>query len=143
MTLDKTVLLVEDDVIDALTVKRAFADLGINQPIVHLSNGEDALDYLQSSPDAGPSVILLDINMPRMNGLEFLQALRADQGLQSLPVVVLTTSTNNHDIVKSFALNAAGYMIKPVDYQDFVRTIQTVRAYWQLSCCPGEMACAG
>ncbi len=130
------ILLVEDDTVDAMTVKRALRDLKVANPVTHVTDGEEALGRLKDPSKARPCLILLDINMPRMNGIEFLKAVKADTALQHIPVVMLTTSTNDRDIIQSFHLSAAGYMIKPVDYKQFVETIRTIDTYWRLSRMP-------
>jgi CheY-like chemotaxis protein len=130
------ILLVEDDTVDAMTVKRALRDLKVTNPVAHVTNGEEALDYLQDVTKPKPCLILLDINMPKMNGIELLQVLKAHVDLQRIPVIMLTTSTNDRDIIQSFHLSAAGYMIKPVDYKQFMETIRTINAYWRLSRLP-------
>lgn len=129
----KTVLLVEDDAIDAMTVQRAFKDLKLTNPLAHVTNGEEALDYLQDPSHALPCVILLDLNMPRMNGVEFLRVVKADPNLKRVPVVVLTTSTEDSDVVDSYKLCVAGYIVKPVDYKKFVEAIRTIDLYWTIS----------
>jgi len=129
----KPVLLVEDDNIDAMTVKRAFNDLKVANQLVHRVNGEEALGYLRDQDNPTPCVVLLDLNMPRMNGVEFLKVTKADVTLKKIPVVVLTTSSEERDIVESFRLSVAGYIVKPVDYKNFVDAIRTVDLYWTLS----------
>ena len=129
----KTVLLVEDDTIDAMTVRRAFRDLKLSNTLTHRINGEEALEYLRG-PDVGmPCVILLDLNMPRMNGIEFLKVIKQDDRLKSIPVIVLTTSNEECDVVESFRSCVAGYIVKPVDYKKFVEAIRTIDLYWTLS----------
>jgi CheY-like chemotaxis protein len=132
----QAILLIEDDLVDAMTVKRAMEDIGASENLIHLRNGEEALDYLQSDVNDLPFLILLDLNMPRMNGMQFLQALKQDTRLSRIPVIVLTTSADMHDVERSFQSSAVGYMVKPVDYQPFVETIRTIKAYWRLSRLP-------
>jgi CheY-like chemotaxis protein len=129
----KPVLLVEDDSIDAMTVKRAFKELKVTNQLAVTTNGEEALDYLSDPGKNRPCVILLDLNMPKMNGTEFLKIAKADETLKKIPVVVLTTSSEERDIVESFKLSVAGYIIKPVDYKKFVEAIRTIDLYWTLS----------
>ena len=129
----KPILLIEDDSIDVMTVKRAIKDLDITNEVVHSVNGEEALKYLKNQSNEEPSVILLDLNMPRMNGIEFLEVVKADQTLRKIPVVVLTTSKNEKDVIESFELSVAGYMVKPADYKMFVKTIRVINQYWTLS----------
>jgi CheY-like chemotaxis protein len=129
----KPVLLVEDDSIDAMTVRRAFKDLKLSNELIHRINGEEALEYL-GQPDAEmPCVILLDLNMPRMNGIEFLNVVKQDKQLKSIPVIVLTTSNEECDVLESFRMCVAGYIVKPVDYKKFVEAIRTINLYWTLS----------
>jgi len=134
----KPILLVEDDRVDAMTVRRAFKDLKVTNPLVHSVNGEEALDYLRDDSNDRPCVILLDLNMPKMNGTEFLKVVKADSSLKRIPVVMLTTSQEERDIVESFELSVAGYIVKPVDYQKFVEAIRTIELYWTLSELPEQ-----
>ena len=127
------ILLVEDDSVDAMTVKRAFKDLKVTNPLSHAVNGEEALEYLRDPGNERPCVVLLDLNMPKMNGAEFLKIAKNDASLKKIPIVVLTTSNEERDIVESFKLSVAGYIIKPVDYQKFVEAIKTLDLYWTLS----------
>ena len=135
----RPVLLVEDDTVDAMTVGRAFRDLKLTNLLVHAVNGEEALALLQEGSDK-PCLILLDLNMPKMNGIEFLEIIKAHAGLKKIPVVVLTTSSEEHDIARSFRLSAAGYIIKPVDYRNFVDAVRTINLYWTLSEIPDRNA---
>lgn len=129
----KPVLLVEDDSVDAMTVRRAFKDLKLGNKLAHSANGEEAIQYLHDPENEEPCVILLDLNMPRMNGIEFLEVIKEDPRLRRIPVIVLTTSNEERDVVESFRLSVAGYIVKPVDYQKFVDAIRTVDLYWTLS----------
>lgn len=130
---DKPILLVEDDQVDVMTVKRALKEIHVTNPVVNLENGEDALQYLHNPGTAKPCIILLDLNMPIMNGIEFLQVVKLDAGLKRIPVVVLTTSEEQQDKINSFDLGVAGYMAKPVDYRQFVEVMRTIDAYWTIS----------
>ncbi len=127
------ILLIEDDRVDAMTLKRALKNQKVVNPLVQVSNGEEALEYLRNDDNQTPSFILLDLNMPKMNGVEFLKIVKADETLRNIPVVVLTTSTEERDIAESFKLGAAGYMVKSVDYKKFVETITAIDVYWSLS----------
>ncbi len=133
----KPILLVEDDVIDAMTVRRAFKDLNLNNPLTHVTNGEEALSYLQEAEPL-PCVILLDLNMPRMNGVEFIQAAKADPAFKGIPIIVLTTSRDHSDVTNSYNLSVAGYIVKPVDYNGFVEVIRTLGLYWTINEFPAE-----
>ena len=128
----KPILLVEDDRVDIMTVKRVLADLGITSPLVCSANGEEALEYLRAG-NGRPCIVLLDLSMPKMDGFEFLKIVKADEQLKEIPVVVLTTSSDEQDIVESFKFGAAGYMLKPGDYKEFVETIRAIDLYWSLS----------
>jgi CheY-like chemotaxis protein len=132
----KPILLVEDDSVDAMMVKRVLKDLNVANPLVHTSNGEEAIEYLTGKSNGRPCIVLLDLNMPKMNGIEFLKVAKADDVLKSIPVVVLTTSREERDIVESFKLSAAGYVVKPVDYIKFVEAMRTIDIYWTLSGLP-------
>lgn len=127
------ILLVEDDLVDAMTVKRALKEIHVMNKIMQAGNGEEALEILNDPAQKLPSIILLDLNMPRMNGIEFLKIIKQDEKFKSIPVVVLTTSHEEQDRIESFKLGVAGYMIKPVDYMQFVEVIRTINVYWTLS----------
>lgn len=130
------ILLVEDDTVDAMTVKRAMRELNVNNSLVHVLNGEEALDYLRNNANARPCVILLDLNMPRMGGNEFLRIVKADPHLRCIPVVVLTTSKADQDKFECFDNSVAGYIVKPSDYISFVRAMKTLDLYWTLNALP-------
>jgi len=129
----KAILLVEDDQVDVMTVRRALKELHVTNRLEHMENGEDALAFLRDTTKDRPCLILLDLNMPIMNGIEFLQEVKSDAELKCIPVVVLTTSDEQKDKLESFKLGIAGYMRKPVDYQQFVEIIRTINAYWTIS----------
>jgi CheY-like chemotaxis protein len=129
----RPILLVEDDSVDAMTVKRAMRDLHITNDLVHAVNGEDAVKYLTDPEKEKPFVILLDLNMPKMNGVEFLKVIKSKPNLKTIPVIVFTTSKEKQDVFESFQLGAAGYMTKPVDYAKFVDVVSTVMLYWNAS----------
>jgi len=126
-------LLVDDDRVDAMTVERALRELKVTNRIVHSINGEDALKYLRSNGNSKPCIILLDLNMPKMNGIEFLRVIKSSGILKRIPVVVLTTSRDKQDIVESFKLNAAGFMVKPVDSKKCVELLRESDLYWTSS----------
>ena len=130
---DKPILLVEDDKVDVMTVNRALKEINVGNPVVNLENGEEALKYLHDPGNVKPCIILLDLNMPIMNGIEFLEVVKHDPLLKRIPVVVLTTSGEQQDKINSFDLGVAGYMAKPVDYRQFVEVMRTIDAYWTIS----------
>ncbi len=127
------ILLVEDDEVDVMNVQRSFKKNNISNPLYVAGNGVEALEMLRSgSVPSQNRLILLDINMPKMNGIEFLRALRADPVLRSSPVVVLTTSNDDKDRMESFQLNVAGYLLKPVTFSSFVELMLALNKYWML-----------
>ena len=127
------ILLVEDDQIDQMNVKRAFERNKIMNPLYIAENGLEALEMLRDGrvPDER-RLILLDLNMPKMNGIEFLKSLRADPELSHTPVVVLTTSNDEEDKVNAYDLNVAGYLLKPVTFSNFVELTAALNKYWTL-----------
>ncbi len=133
------ILLIEDDDVDTMTVRRALKDLGASHPLDCATNGEEGLVFLRDPANVRPGLILLDLNMPRMSGVEFLAEMKADPALKHIPVVVLTTSKEESDRVVSFQHSVAGYMVKPVDYRQFVEIMRVIRDYWMSS----EQAIAG
>jgi len=133
MRSSKPILLVEDDRVDTMTVRRALKDLKVTNQLICTTNGEEALEYLRDKSKKNPCVILLDLNMPKMNGIEFLKIAKADDELKKIPVVALTTSKEGRDIAESFSLGISGYIVKPVDYKRFVDAIRVIDLYWTLS----------
>lgn len=127
------ILLVEDDQVDVMNVKRAFEKNRIANPLYVAGNGIQALEMLRSGQvPAERRIVLLDLNMPKMNGIEFLRELRADAELQLTPVVVLTTSNDERDKIDAYNLNVAGYLLKPVTFINFVEVMAALNKYWTL-----------
>lgn len=128
-----TILLVDDDEVDVMTVKRAFTKANITNKVYVATNGVEALEMLRG-PDLPTTrrIVLLDLNMPRMNGIELLREVRNDPQLAGLTVVVLTTSNEDRDRVEAFQLNVAGYLLKPVTFSDFAEVMATLNKYWTL-----------
>jgi CheY-like chemotaxis protein len=127
------ILLVEDDQVDVMNVRRAFEKNHIANPLYVATNGLEALEMLRSNlVPLERRIVLLDLNMPKMNGLEFLRELRADSVLQSIPVIVLTTSNDERDKIEAYNLNVAGYLLKPVTFLNFVDVMGTLNKYWTL-----------
>ena len=133
------ILLVEDDELDVMNVRRAFKKNNITNPLYVAGNGLEALDMLRGVDGGPPAIpaerrlILLDLNMPKMNGIEFLRELRADPEIGLIPVIVLTTSDEDRDKVEAYQLNVAGYILKPVTLAHFIETMATLNKYWTLS----------
>ncbi|HET7393925.1 MAG TPA: response regulator [Candidatus Binatia bacterium] len=127
------ILLVEDDEVDVMNVKRAFDKNHITNPLFVAGNGLEALEKLRSGEiPQGRRIVLLDLNMPKMNGIEFLRELRKDPALAPTPVVVLTTSNNDRDKIDAFNFNVAGYLVKPVTFAEFSELMVTLNKYWTL-----------
>jgi CheY-like chemotaxis protein len=130
---NKPILIVEDDDVDVMTIRRAFKEIDVANPVVRHENGELAIDYLHDECSPKPGIILLDLNMPVMSGIEFLKAIKHDEDLRRIPVIVLTTSTEQEDKINSFNFSVAGYMEKPVDYRRFVDVMRSIDLYWSFS----------
>lgn len=134
------ILLVEDDAVDVMNVQRAFKKNNITNPLHTAGNGLEALALLRGEGCEAlrplPKLILLDINMPKMNGIEFLRELRNDPKLKSISVIVLTTSNEERDVVSAYDLNVAGYILKPVELDKFIEAVRTLDLYWSLNVLP-------
>jgi CheY-like chemotaxis protein len=127
------VLLVDDDEIDVMNVRRAFEKGKIENPLFHAEDGLAALEMLRDGTvPTNRRLVLLDLNMPRMNGIEFLRELRRDPELHGTAVVVLTTSDEERDRIEAYNLHVAGYLVKPVRFLSFVELMTTLNRYWTL-----------
>jgi CheY-like chemotaxis protein len=127
------ILLVDDDEIDVMTVKRAFAKANIANKLYVATDGIQALEMLRSDGvPAGRRLMLLDLNMPRMSGIEVLREIRADPALHAMTVIVLTTSNEDRDRVDAYRLNVAGYLLKPVTFHAFADVMAMLNKYWTL-----------
>jgi len=127
------ILLVEDDEVDVMNVRRAFERNNVSNPLFVAGNGIEALEILRNGTvPRDRRLILLDLNMPRMNGIEFLQELRSDPDLAMTPVVVLTTSNDDQDKIDAYNLNVAGYLLKPVTFSNFCERMTALNKYWTL-----------
>jgi len=134
---EKTILLVEDNPDDVALTRRAFEKNNVANRIVVAADGVEALDYLfgtgpHSGRDLGemPALILLDLKLPKIDGLEVLRRLRADEKTKLLPVVILTSSKEEQDLIKSYALGANSYVRKPVDFNQFLEAARYLGLYW-------------
>lgn len=127
------ILLVDDDDLDVMNVQRAFRRANLTNPLHLARDGEQALAMLRDGTvPISRLLVLLDLNMPRMNGIEFLRELRADPALRATSVVVLTTSNEDRDKVEAYNLNVAGYLLKPVTFATFVDVMAALDKYWTL-----------
>ena len=123
------VLLIEDDMIEVMKLNRAKNSLNLNHNIIEANNGEEALNILEDR-DNLPDIILLDLNMPKISGIEFLKILKAHDTLKYLPTIVLTTSSNERDLLECYKIGIAGYVLKHLKYEDYVSKIEKLLAYW-------------
>ncbi len=126
------ILLIEDDMIEIMKLNRTISSLKLNHNIVEANNGEEALKILEKK-DNLPDIILLDLNMPKINGIEFLSILKNDEVLKYIPTIILTTSNNQKDLLECYKIGIAGYVIKPLKYEDYVSKIERVLNYWSVN----------
>ncbi|WP_417556719.1 response regulator [Mesoflavibacter zeaxanthinifaciens] len=126
------ILLIEDDMIEIMKLNRTISSLKLNHNIVEANNGEEALKILEKK-DNLPDIILLDLNMPKINGIEFLGILKNDEVLKYIPTIILTTSNNQKDLLECYKIGIAGYVIKPLKYEDYVSKIEKVLNYWSIN----------
>lgn len=134
---DRVILLVEDNAKDEELTLRALRKSGVHNPVVIARDGVQALDYLfaraghaNRSPAAMPQVVLLDLKLPRLDGLEVLKTLRADSRTKLIPVVVLTSSNEDRDLISSYSLGANSYVRKPVDFVQFLEAVRQLALFW-------------
>jgi len=135
-----SILMVEDDDIDAMAIARAFKKLKLLNPLIRATDGLNALEYLRGTKDRDPIqrpyVLLLDINMPRMNGLELLEEIRNDPNLKDTPIFILTTSKAEEDMIAAHNYNVAGYIVKSDVADGFIRVIELLDSYWRVVTLP-------
>jgi len=136
MTTLRTILLAEDSPADAEMAVDALRDANLVNPIVHVEDGVEVMEYLQRKgrfvdrPEGDPAVLLLDIKMPRMDGLEVLQRMRADEKLKRVPVVILSSSREESDLARSWDMGVNAYVVKPVDVDQFFEAVRTLGKFW-------------
>jgi len=123
------ILLIEDDAIEVMKFNRVLKSMELSHKIVEANNGEEALDILKDR-EIIPDIIVLDLNMPKINGIEFLGILKEDDVLKYIPAIILTTSNNHKDVMECYRLGIAGYIIKPLKYDDYVTRIKKLIEYW-------------
>ncbi|PQJ77842.1 response regulator [Polaribacter porphyrae] len=126
------VLLVEDNLIEIMKMKRTISLLKSKHTIHEAKNGEEALQFLEDKSNL-PDIILLDLNMPKISGIEFLKILKADDDLKHIPTIILTTSSNQKDLLECYRTGMSGYVLKPLKYEDYVKKIETVLTYWSIN----------
>ena len=126
------VLLIEDDQIEVIKLKRALSKLELEHVLIEAANGEVALEVLKGN-EIHPDIVFLDLNMPKINGLEFLKILKNDDVFRYLPVIILTTSVNRKDILECYRIGIAGYILKPLKYEEYVYKIGRTLDYWSVN----------
>lgn len=132
----RTILLAEDNAADAEMAIDALREAKLANPVVHVEDGVEAMEYLLGEgawadrPKTDPAVVLLDIKMPRLDGLEVLKRMRSDEHLKRIPVVILSSSREESDLVRSWDLGVNAYVVKPVDVHQFFTAVQTVGRFW-------------
>ena len=123
------ILLIEDDTIELMKLNRAMLSLNMNHKVTEVNNGEDALELLLNK-EYYPDIILLDLNMPKINGIEFLSILKTNESLKFIPTIILTTSSNKKDLLECYNIGIAGYVQKPLKYEDYIAKINILLSYW-------------
>ncbi len=132
----KRILLVEDDPKDVELTLTGLAEYNLANEVVVARDGEEALDYLyhrgnhRMRSNGNPAVMLLDLKLPKVNGLEVLQQVRADENLKMIPVVVLTSSREDRDLMQSYKLGVNAYVVKPIDFHQFVNAVKELGVFW-------------
>lgn len=133
------IILVEDNIDDATLTKRALKNNNISNSLIHLKNGAEAIDFLFNGGEYDgivfnhfPKIILLDLKMPKVNGIEVLEKIKSDEKTKKIPVVILTSSAEDPDIKKCYALGANSYIVKPVEFENFTKTVVELGLYWLL-----------
>ncbi len=126
------ILIIEDDAIELMKFNKVLKTLELNHKIIEANNGEDALTILKEK-EIIPDIILLDLNMPKINGIEFLSVLKNDEILKYIPAIILTTSNNHKDVLECYKIGIAGYIVKPLKYNDYVLRITRLIEYWSIN----------
>ena len=126
------ILLIEDDTIEIMKLHRTISRLNLNHEIIEARNGDEALSTLEEK-DKLPDIILLDLNMPKINGIEFLYILKNDNRLKYIPAIILTTSDNMKDLLACYNVGVAGYVLKPLEYDEYVLKIENLLSYWSIN----------
>lgn len=132
MTNPLKVLLIEDNVIEIMKMNRTVSLLETKHTIIEAKNAEEALAILETKKEL-PDIILLDLNMPKINGIEFLSILKSDPELRHIPTIILTTSDNQKDILECYRIGISGYILKPLKYEEYVSKIEIALSYWSIN----------
>ena len=132
----RKILLVEDSIQDAEMTLAALQENNLANEVVHVRDGAEALDYLHGRGEVGspgnglPAFVLLDLKMPKVDGLEVLRQMKADARLRLIPVIMLTSSREEGDMIKSYKLGVNSYVVKPVDFGEFIEAVRALGAFW-------------
>ena len=130
MNAPKKIVLVEDNLADVKLTKMAFSNLSVDTEIIHFFNGQELLDYLANAPLNEISLILLDLNMPKLGGIEVLRVFNTNSDFKKLPVVIFTSSVHQSEVRTCYELGAKAYVNKPLDIADFDETIRAIAHFW-------------
>jgi len=123
------ILLIEDDAIEVMKFNRVLSTMNFSHKVIEAKNGEEALTILKIK-EVIPDIIILDLNMPKINGIEFLRILKADEHLKCIPSIILTTSNNRKDVLECYKIGIAGYLLKPLKYEDYIVRIKRLLEFW-------------
>lgn len=123
------ILLIEDDAIEVMKFNRVLRSMNLNHKVIEAGNGEEALHILKDK-NIVPDIIVLDLNMPKINGIEFLGILKADEVLKYIPAIILSTSNNHKDVMECYRIGIAGYLIKPLKYEEYTDRVKKLIEYW-------------
>lgn len=126
------VLLIEDNLIEIMKMNRTISLLELEHTIHEAKNGEEALEFLEDKSNF-PDIILLDLNMPKISGIEFLTILKNSEEIRHIPTIILTTSDNQKDLEECYSLGVSGYILKPLKYEDYVTKIEKLLSYWSIN----------
>lgn len=126
------ILLIEDDALEVMKFNRVLSKFVLSHKIIEANNGEEALEILKTK-EIIPDIIILDLNMPKIDGIEFLQILKKDGYLRYIPAIILTTSNNHRDVLECYKIGVAGYVLKPLKYDDYTVRIRKILEYWSLN----------
>ena len=132
MKKDLNLLLIEDNLIEIMKMKRTISFLKLNHTLHEAKNGEEALEILKDKSKI-PDIILLDLNMPKINGIEFLNIIKNNEDFKHIPTIILTTSDNQKDLFECYKIGVSGYILKPLKYDDYVKKIEVVLSYWSVN----------
>lgn len=125
-------LLIEDDAIELMKFNRVLKSLDMNHKIIEANNGEEAIAILKEK-EIIPDIIILDLNMPRISGIEFLKILKSDEYLKYIPAIILTTSNHHKDVLDCYKIGIAGYVLKPLKYEDYILRVKKMLDYWSVN----------